>query len=114
MNTRIPAQLLAQEIAGRSSCIVQVGAVIEDHHGIFAWGWNHAGAGFGCHAERHALRRANRHRLDGATVFVAGRYRHNGHWVQSRPCPICEKALRQAGIRRVKFLDRKQWREILI
>lgn len=98
---RIPKQL-AEDILSRSSCSVQVGAVIADAHGILSWGWNHMGrTGFGEHAETHALRRANKARLSQASIYVASRRRKHGKIVTSKPCPNCESRIRAAGIRSV-------------
>jgi deoxycytidylate deaminase len=89
---------LAEDILHRSSCHVQVGAVIADHHGIFSWGWNHSGpTGFGIHAEIHALVRANHSRLRGATLYVAGQRRRNGKFVPALPCPECARATAKVG-----------------
>jgi pyrimidine deaminase RibD-like protein len=107
MNTRQPVRALARDLCRRSSCQVQVAAVLVDRHGIFAWGWNHCGLnGMGEHAERHALRRANPRRLCGATMIVFGVRKKNGHTVPSRPCKDCNAIVRRAGIRRVEYHSR--------
>ena len=64
---------LAVDILARSTCMVQVGAAIVDYKGsIISWGWNSSGpSGCGLHAEAHAIGRANRKRLRGATIYVA-------------------------------------------
>jgi hypothetical protein len=75
VNTRLPIEELVEIILRRSICRVQMGAVIYDSYGVFAWGWNHPGEdGLGEHAEVHAMRRASKRRLVGATLVVAGRY----------------------------------------
>jgi deoxycytidylate deaminase len=84
---------LAEEILKRSICNVQVGAVIADSHGIFAWGWNSVGSGMGIHAEIHALSRANRKRLPGATIYVAAQRARNQKIVTAKPCPECAVAI---------------------
>lgn len=52
------------------------------------------------HAEINALRRGNR--LAGAVAYVA-RVNNHGEARQSRPCPDCLKALKDAGIKRVVY-----------
>lgn len=52
------------------------------------------------HAEINTLRRAKR--LDGAVAYIA-RINNHGEARQSRPCPDCLKALKQAGVKRVVF-----------
>ena len=47
---------LAIDLLPRSTCAVQVAAVLADANGIFGWGWNSAGSGFGEHAEAAAFR----------------------------------------------------------
>lgn len=97
-------QQLAMDIARRSVCRVQVGCVLVDRAGrVFAWGWNHAGpTGLGVHAEQHALVRANRRRVVGATAYVAG-------WrgtkpVMSRPCEDwCWWGLKALGVAKVVY-----------
>lgn len=113
MNTRLPSRRLSAELADRSNCSVQVGAVAEDSHGIFAWGWNHAGAsGRGCHAELHAVLRANKRRLRGSKVTVYGKYRRNGNPVVSKPCDDCMKTLKFFGIATVEYYARNCWRRM--
>lgn len=88
---------LAVDLLERSTCTVQVAAVLFDARGIFAWGWNSAGPdGFGQHAEAHALTRANPKRLSGATVVVAGR--RGSAIVPSPPCLGCRKSLERSGV----------------
>lgn len=86
-------------------------AVLADGHGIFAWGWNHAGPdGFGTHAEEHALHRANRRRVPGCTAYVAGlrsgaQRSRTRRFVLSRPCADrCLPLLAARGVRRVEFV----------
>ncbi len=90
--------MLASDILARSICSVQVGAAIEDKNGIFSWGWNSEGSGFGLHAEVHAIRRANRTRLRGATIYVASMRRRNSKTVTSKPCPECQKLIDKWGL----------------
>lgn len=81
---------LAIDLLNRSVCRIQCAAVLFDRHGIFSWGWNSAGAdGFGEHAECHAIRRANRNRLSGASIAIAGRRKRNSKIVTALPCASC-------------------------
>lgn len=92
---------LAVAILLRSTCIVQVGAVLADRWGIHSWGHNHAGpTGMGQCAEQHCLLRANRRRLQGSILFVAARRLRTGRIVQARPCKACWRAIagRVAGV----------------
>lgn len=94
MNLNLDAKDLVIDILERSTCAVMVGAVIEDNHGIFSWGWNHSGDGYGEHAEMHALGRANPKRLLGAVIYVAAKRFRNGRIVFSRPCGECMPQLK--------------------
>lgn len=81
---------LAIDLLPRSICSVQVAAVIADSYGIFSWGWNSMGAdGLGEHAEAAAIRRANKKRLEGATIYIASRRKRNQKVVLAMPCPAC-------------------------
>lgn len=89
---------LAETLLERSVCAVQVAAVLADRWGTFAWGWNSSGGtGLGEHAEAHALRRANRSRLESATMFVAAKRKRNGRAVTALPCPFCQRVARCVG-----------------
>jgi deoxycytidylate deaminase len=105
---------MAEAILSRSTCHVQVGAVISDNHGIFGWGWNHAGAdGLGLCAERHCLKRANRERFHRATMWVAGQWYGKDKVVPSKPCAACERAIRNAGVKKVMWRDKDgKWRKL--
>lgn len=105
MNTRCAPRQLAADLCSRSACRVQVAAVLSDRHGIFSWGWNHAGSGYGVHAEEHALSRANSRRLRGATLTIFGRYRINRHCVCSRPCEQrCMPLAKRVGIETIEYV----------
>lgn len=81
---------LAVDLLPRSPSSIRVSSVIADKWGIISWGWNGPGAtGYGEHAERAAIRRANRNRLRGATIYVAGAYRDKNKIVCARPCESC-------------------------
>ncbi len=89
---------LAIDLLPRSICQVQVAAVLADDYGIFAWGWNSAGNGFGEHAEAAAIRRANKKRLTTSTIYVASQRMRNGKMVMSKPCEDCMKRIRAKNI----------------
>ena len=86
------AKQVAIDILGRSICQVQVGAAIEDHKGrIMSWGWNFDGLdGYGMCAEAHAILRANKSRLYGSTIYIAGLRQRNGNLVETKPCEKCQ------------------------
>lgn len=95
MNMKAHPFDIATTLLNRSVCAVQVAAVAMDGWGVFATGWNNAGAdGFGEHAEHHCLRRANRKRLAEATLYVAARRQRNGRVVTARPCLECLKLVK--------------------
>jgi deoxycytidylate deaminase len=96
---------LAIDLLPRSTCSVQVAAVISDRHGIFAWGWNSVGNGFGEHAEAAAIRRANKKRLKGADIYVASMRNRNKKTICSCPCPECYSLIDNLGIDMVYFRD---------
>lgn len=101
-----PSQL-AIDLLDRSECRVKVTAVLADSHGIFAWGWNSSGRGFGLCAERHCLNRVNRKRLDKATMWVIGIRKSSGNFVNSKPCAECQRALK--GVGKVMYWDKTAW-----
>jgi tRNA(Arg) A34 adenosine deaminase TadA len=110
MNTRLSPRELALALLQRSTCNVRVGAVLSDRKGIYAWGWNFGESSMpfrrGTHAEEHAIRRANRKRLQGSTITVAG-MRRNGHFVYSKPCAeICLPLCKKHGIEVIEFVDK--------
>lgn len=95
MKKPLDAKDLAIDILERSRCAVQVGAAIQDAAGrIVSWGWNSEGFdGMGLHAERHAILRANKKRLTGATIVVASKRRRNNKSVISKPCAECQRLI---------------------
>jgi tRNA(Arg) A34 adenosine deaminase TadA len=52
------------------------------------------------HAEINALRRSGE--LNGAIAYIA-RVNNRGEKRQSRPCPDCLKALKEAGVKRIVY-----------
>lgn len=79
----------------RSTCKVQVAAALSDKHGIFAWGVNHAGDGYGLCAERETLRKCNYKRVSGAVLWIAARRKKSGNPVCSKPCAVCWPVVKQ-------------------
>lgn len=101
----VDGRTLATEILSRSVCSVQVGAAIGDDRGIFSWGWNSCGpSGMGQCAEQHAILRANKKRLRGANIYVAGMRKRNGKLVTSMPCAKCAALIK-------KWQLEVRWRE---
>lgn len=104
---------LATDILERSICSIRVGAAIEDASGILAWGWNSEGFdGYGMCAEAHAIRRANRKRLLGSTIYVAGKRSRNGKFVPAKPCPECQKLIDKWELRVVWRDNTGDWRKM--
>lgn len=102
MNTKCTPFELAESILRRSTCSVQVGAVVADSHGIFGWGWNSMGvSGLGEHAEVAALRRSNRLRQAGSTLYVASVRTRSGKFICSKPCERCQGWIEARGVRKV-------------
>ena len=120
MNTQCDPRQLAVDLLARSVCSVQVGAVLSDRHGIFSWGWNFPIVSeTGTHAEQHAFLRANRKRLRGATLTVAGQRRKqcgvsSGPMVYAKPCQeICLPLAKKHGIDKIQFRNKLgEWEEL--
>lgn len=103
---------LAADILARSRCNVQVGAAIEDSNGILSWGWNSAGfEGFGLHAEAHAVMRANKKRLRGATIYVASVRERANKVIISKPCQDCRKLIDKWELKVFWRDNRGNWNE---
>lgn len=105
-----PAQV-AVAMLSRSICSVQVGAVLCDSHGIYAWGWNGVGSGFGLHAEAHCLHRSNRKRWSESTLFVAALRKKSGNIITARPCEECQKLIKKVGMVMYRDSD-DSWRSL--
>jgi tRNA(Arg) A34 adenosine deaminase TadA len=91
----------------------QMGAVIVDARGHrLAWGWCWRGAvGRSMHAEAHALTRANRARLPGSTIWIAGIRKGTGRVILARPCATCAQRILVNGLARVVYSTPTGWRE---
>jgi deoxycytidylate deaminase len=56
------------------------------------------------HAEVGALVNARRYDVQGCDIFV-GRYDRRGNLADCKPCPACERGLRNSGISRCYFTN---------
>lgn len=99
---------LAIDILERSICSVKVGACVADATGILSWGWNSVGSGNGLHAERHAVSRANKARLKGATIYVAA-FRTGRKVITAKPCTACQLMIDQWGLKVVYRNMKSEW-----
>ena len=115
MNTRQGARELAKDIAERSPCCVQVGAVLSDNKGrIISWGWNHydvngSDRSTTIHAEEHAISRANPKRLrtGKVTLSLAGQWNKNNNLVYARPCTDrCMPAAQKHGVDTIEYRNK--------
>ena len=90
-----PGELLLK-LLDRSTCSVQVAACLVDKHGFISWGINHSGPdGYGEHAERMCLKRANPKRVSNATMYVMARRKKSGSYICAKPCPDCWPVVKQ-------------------
>lgn len=96
---------LAIDLLARSICSVQVAAVLVDNWGIFGWGWNSVGSGFGEHAEAAAIRRSSKTRSRTSTIYVASQRKRNGKTVMSKPCDDCMKRLKNRLVDTIWYRD---------
>lgn len=117
---------IAAAVAARSTCLRrQYGAVIVRDDEIIATGYNGSPRGeanccdigfckregkphnsgdysecHAVHAEQNAIISASRRDMLGATLYLAGF--ENGKRIENpTPCPICEKLIKNAGIKEV-------------
>lgn len=102
MNKNRPERELVIDLLARSQCKVQVACLIADEHGIISWGWNHSIGIRGVHAEVMALKRANRKRLLGARIVIAGRWKESGNWAPAIPCEDCLPLLKKWGVEKIE------------
>ena len=108
MNMRLCPKDLVVALATRSSCEYRASALIRDAVGVISVGWNGPGHhGFGEHAEAAAIRRANKRRLRGATLYVATERGTGRNPIFSRPCIVCRKLIKRWGIRNVIWREKK-------
>ncbi len=55
--------------------------------------------GYGEHAEAGAIRRSNRKRLKGATIWVASIRNRNNKVINSKPCSDCQRLINKHGLK---------------
>lgn len=65
------------------------------------------GNAYAYHAEIRALKMCGNTNLKGATIYVA-RVGKKGFPMMSKPCPACQKALKEAGIVKVVYTIESQ------
>ncbi|OKY77950.1 MAG: Deoxycytidylate deaminase [Candidatus Methanohalarchaeum thermophilum] len=118
---------VAKVVSQRSTCIRKKhGAVIVKNKEIVSTGYNGAPRGWahcmetgcqreelevpsgeryelcrGVHAEMNAIIQGNKHKMEGATIYITG-----------YPCTICEKLIVNAQIDKIKYLDEEEIKEI--
>ena len=97
---------------------VNIGAAVYDRDRMLTHGWNQARShtiqklyndkagrvapDHYLHAEMHCIVREKRGALVGADMYV-GRLDMTGMPAMCKPCPACELAIREAGIKRVFY-----------
>lgn len=91
------AQEILESLLDRSTCHVQVSALLMDRKNrVVSYGWNSAGpTGMGLHAEIHCLQRANPKRVADSILYVMARRRKSGNPVTAHPCAACAPAVRE-------------------
>lgn len=119
---------IAEQVAKRSTCLRrQYGAVVVKNDEIIATGYNGAPRGLdnccdmgycyreehdiphgvqyedciAVHAEQNAIISASRQEMIGATLYLGGFENGKTKWFDVKPCKICERMIRNAGIVRV-------------
>lgn len=116
---------IAQAVSRRSTCLRrQYGAVIVKNKEVVATGYNGSPRGevnccdcgicyreghahndgnynscMSVHAEMNAIISASRAEMLGSTLYLAGF--ENGNRIIAEPCPICQRLIKNAGIKRV-------------
>ena len=127
---------IAAAVAARSTCIRrQYGAVIVKNDVIIATGYNGASRGDpnctdlgycyreandiphgeqyekckAVHAEMNAIISASREQMIGATLFLAG-FENGRRIAGPKPCDMCERAIKNAGIRWVVVGENEVWK----
>lgn len=116
---------IAKNVLSRSTCLKrQYGAVIVNNDEIVSTGYNGAPRGerncsdvgyckrlninhnsgsygdcFAVHAEQNAMLSASRKEMLGSTLYLYGM--ENGKIINAKPCPICARMIKNAGIENV-------------
>lgn len=109
---------LARQMSLRSTSQFRLGCVIVDKNKVVAKGWNDMNKTHPktpdpwktLHAEIHAIIGVSAKDLKGCVAYVY-RETKNGDIASSKPCPVCEKALAKAGIKRVYYTDSTGFKE---
>lgn len=109
MNKNRDPKEIAEAMIKRSICMISVGACIATKDSVHSWGHNHVGFdGRGEHAEASAIRRSNKKRIIGQTIYVAGEYR-NANFVNAKPCEECQKLIDKFNLKVVWRNKRGEW-----
>ena len=129
---------IAKSVSMRSSCLKrQYGCVIVNNQEIIATGYNGSPRGeLNCcdigyckrlhephnsgnydtcksvHAEQNALISASRSEMIGATLYLWGE--ENGKSIEAEMCPICERMMKNAGIRYAICGSSEYFRKIVV
>lgn len=82
-----------------------VGAIGKRNDGVIVQSWNGSSAGttYDRCPSAHAEARLSRKLGSGSIVYVARVRRDNGKLAMAKPCPDCERILRNRGVVRVEY-----------
>lgn len=130
---------IAEQVLERSTCLRRrYGAVIVNNDEIVSTGYNGSARGdVNCcdigvcdrelnnvpkgeryemckaiHAEQNAIISASRKEMLGGTIYIVGK-EADGSYADGHPCLICDRMLRNAGIKRVVFINKGKDDEIV-
>jgi len=103
---------VAKKLSKKSTSKFKLGCVIANKNKIVCVGHNHMekthpkvkSQWHTLHAELHALIGTSEVDTKGCVAYVY-RETKDGKPANSRPCPMCESALRMSGIKRVYYTD---------
>ena len=124
---------IAKQVAQRSTCLRRhYGAVIVKNDEIISTGYNGAARGVenccdvgvcprmnkahntgdysdckSVHAEQNAIISASRQEMIGAVMYLYGE-EANGTEIEAKPCPICERMIKNAGIAALVTLNNER------
>ena len=119
---------VAEVVSSRAACLrKQYGCVLVKDKYIVSTGYNAPPVGephceictkscetkdeaaySGCpssHAEMNALLLASKEEMQGATLYLAGFDVRTGTWISAKPCEICLRLIKNAGVARVVNKD---------
>jgi deoxycytidylate deaminase len=77
--------------------------------GILAMGYNHGS----CHAETMALKQIWGNKRKGATLISIRITKGQNLLANAKPCPNCEKAIRESGIKKVYYSTEQRTMELM-